>query len=134
MRASEDQLKAWMIGGLGGDGASHAALLKALAPLLRAFYRSRLNSHGDDTEDLVQETLIAVHIRRASYDRTRAFTPWLFAIARYKLIDHLRRERRFYPLENFDHMLGGVDKLAVLSEQVTLGLIDRAISPVHLAL
>lgn len=105
MRASEDQLKAWMVGGLDGDGVSHAALLHALVPLLRAFYQRRLGDSDGETEDLVQETLIAVHTRRASYDRTRGFSPWLFAIARYKLIDHFRRARRFCPLEGLEHIL-----------------------------
>ena len=42
MQASEDQLKTWMVDGLDGDAASHAALLRALVPLLRAFYRRRV--------------------------------------------------------------------------------------------
>jgi RNA polymerase sigma-70 factor (ECF subfamily) len=81
-----------MIAGLNGDAASHTALLRALVPLLRQFYRRRL---GDDDaiEDLVQDTLIAVHTRRMTYDRDRPFTAWLFAVARYKMIDHLRRGR-----------------------------------------
>ena len=70
-----------MLAGLDGDGASHAALLELAASLLRAFYRRRI-ADADDIEDLVQETLIAVHERRASYDRRRPFSPWLFAIAR----------------------------------------------------
>lgn len=82
-----------MAGGLDGDAASHAALLGALVPLLRGYYRRRLGADGE-IEDLVQETLIAVHTRRASYDRDRPFTPWAFSIARYKLVDHLRRSHR----------------------------------------
>jgi RNA polymerase sigma-70 factor, ECF subfamily len=46
-----------------------------------------------DAEDLVQETLMAVHTRRASFDRTQLFTPWVYAVARYKLVDYLRRSR-----------------------------------------
>ena len=101
MRVGEDQLKAWMIGGLDGDATSHVALLKAIVPLLRAFYRRRIASDSD-TEDLVQETLIAVHTRRATFDRDRVFTAWLFAIARYKLIDHLRRIRPTCPIDDLD--------------------------------
>jgi RNA polymerase sigma-70 factor (ECF subfamily) len=44
-----------------------------------------------DADDLVQETLMAVHSRRMTYDRNRPFTPWLHAVARYKLMDHFRR-------------------------------------------
>ena len=90
MQASEDQLKTWMVEGLNGDASAHASLLRALVPLLSAFYRRRI---GDDDaiEDLVQETLIAVHTRRISYDRSRPFLAWLFAVARHKMIDHFRR-------------------------------------------
>ena len=50
MRASEDQLKAMMIGGLDGNAVAHAALLAALVPLLRAFYRRRMRDGGDSDE------------------------------------------------------------------------------------
>lgn len=105
MRASEDQLRAMMIAGLDGDGACHAALLRALVPLLRAFYRRRMPGGEDDIEDLVQETLIAVHTRRATYDRDRVFTAWLFAVARYKMIDHFRARRRTCPIEGLEDIL-----------------------------
>lgn len=105
MRASEEQFSAWMASGLDGDAESHAALLAALVPLLHAFFRRRLADRGGDVEDLVQETLIAVHTRRATYDRDRAFTAWLFAIARYKMIDHFRRNRRTVPIEGLADML-----------------------------
>lgn len=104
MRISEDQLKAWMIGGLNGDAVSHAALLRALVPHLRIFYRRRLDDSAE-IEDLVQETLIAVHTRRSTYDRDRPFTAWLFSIARYKMIDHFRRERRHCSLEDVSEIL-----------------------------
>lgn len=105
MRANEDQLRAWMIGGLDGDAAAHASLLRALVPLLRSFYRRRMSAGADDIEDLVQETLIAVHTRRGTYDRDRVFAAWLFAIARYKMIDQFRRNRRTVPIEGLEDML-----------------------------
>ncbi len=104
MRANEDQLRAWMVSGLDGVAADHACLLRALVPVLRAFYRRRV-AGTDDIEDLVQETLIAVHTRRATYDRDRVFTAWLFAIARYKMIDHFRRHRHHVPIEGLEDML-----------------------------
>lgn len=104
MLAGEDQLKTWMVAGLNGDAASHAALLGALVPLLRAFYRRRVGD-ADAIEDLVQETLIAVHTRRMSYDRERPFPAWLFAVARYKMIDHFRRARQTCPIEDMEGIL-----------------------------
>jgi RNA polymerase sigma factor (sigma-70 family) len=102
---SEEELKRLMVSGLCGDATAHAALLSALVPLLRAYFRRRTRDTADEIEDLVQETLIAVHKRRATYDRDRAFTPWLFAIARYKMIDHFRRRQRECLTEALDEML-----------------------------
>ena len=109
MRASEEQLRSWMVAGLAGDGAAHAMLLRALVPLLRAFYRRRMRADEPAIEDLVQETLIAVHGRRMTYDAARPFTGWLFAIARYKMIDHFRRSGREAPIEGLEDQLVAED-------------------------
>jgi RNA polymerase sigma-70 factor (ECF subfamily) len=102
---SEPELRELMIRGLDGDAAAHAALLSALVPLLRAFFRKRSHSDSDDVEDMVQESLVAVHIRRGTYDPDRSFTAWLYAIARYKMIDHFRRRRRECHVEDLEQML-----------------------------
>ncbi|PZU06121.1 sigma-70 family RNA polymerase sigma factor [Sphingomonas sp.] len=105
MQPGETQLKQWMMDGLDGDAAAHCTLLRALVPLLRAFYSRRLRGRDEDVEDLVQETLIAVHTRRASYDRDRPFVAWLYAVARYRMIDHLRRARVSVPIEDVEDIL-----------------------------
>ena len=76
-----------MIRALDGDAVAYDALLRLLVPQLRAFFNRRTNSE-DVAEDLVQETLIAVHAKRSTYDRSRPFSAWLYAIARYKMADH----------------------------------------------
>ena len=81
-----------MLAGLAGEAGPYRRLLDELSGLLRAYYGRRAPP-GIDAEDLVQETLIAVHTRRATYDAGQPFTAWAYAIARYKLIDHLRRTR-----------------------------------------
>jgi RNA polymerase sigma-70 factor (ECF subfamily) len=90
-----------MIAGLDGDSAAYARLLAALGGYLRAHFRRKLGAGSADVEDLVQETLIAIHAKRAVYDRGQPFTPWAYAIARYKLLDHYRREgaRHHVPLD-----------------------------------
>lgn len=105
MRASEDQLRTWMVAGLAGDGTAHGLLLRSLLPVLRAFFRRRITGREDDVEDLVQEVLIAVHTRRATWDTARPFTPWLFAIARYKLIDHFRAHRSHCSIDDLENIL-----------------------------
>lgn len=93
--AQEDRLRSLMLASLTGDAAAYRQLLSSLSELLRRYYLRRLRSdlavHADD---LVQETLLAIHARRMTYDPSRAFTAWAYAIARYKLIDMLRRSRQ----------------------------------------
>jgi RNA polymerase sigma factor (sigma-70 family) len=91
--AVEARLRASFRDGLAGDGRAYRAFLGMLASHLRQFLRRRLRSRPDDVEDLVQECLIAVHDKRHTYDVAQPVTPWLHAIARYKLTDHLRRAR-----------------------------------------
>ena len=101
-----------MLAGLAGESAPYRRLLGERSGLLRAYYVRRAPA-GVDAEDLVQETLIAVHTRRATYDTAQPFTAWVYAIARYKLIDQLRRGRAHLraPIEEADALFvpGGVD-------------------------
>ncbi len=92
MIAEEGRYRAWMIAALAGDGGAYQALLSALARHLRAYYVRRVGP--TDAEDLVQETLIAIHTRRATYDTSQPFTAWVYGIARYKLIDEFRRAKK----------------------------------------
>jgi RNA polymerase sigma-70 factor, ECF subfamily len=80
-----------MVRGLAGDAAVYRAFLGELSAHLRAFFRRRLMRLPDDVEDLVQETLLAVHNQRHTYDDDEPLTAWVHAIARYKLIDLFRR-------------------------------------------
>ena len=94
MGASEPELRALMVSALDGDARAYRALLGDLRLRLSVFFARRLGASEGEREDLVQETLIAIHTRRETYDRHQPFTPWLFAIARYKLADHFRRVGR----------------------------------------
>jgi RNA polymerase sigma-70 factor (ECF subfamily) len=76
-----------------GDGAAYNALLRGVLPLLRARLRQRLYQPAD-AEDAVQDTLLAVHALRHTYDPGRPFLPWLFAIAERKAIDRMRSSGR----------------------------------------
>ncbi|MBX5136515.1 sigma-70 family RNA polymerase sigma factor [Rhizobium lentis] len=88
---SEEALKALMLLSLDGDEAAYRRLLTVLRLLLVGYYSRRMAAATRaDMEDLVQETLLALHSRRSTYDRNRPFTAWFFSIARYKLIDHHR--------------------------------------------
>jgi RNA polymerase sigma-70 factor (ECF subfamily) len=105
--AVERRLRAWMVAGLDGDATAHHRLLSALSGYLRGYFVRRLGADSADAEDLVQETLLAIHLKRATYDRSLPFTPWAYAVARYKLVDHVRRIRRrvHVPLEDAGALL-----------------------------
>ncbi|MGE5523886.1 MAG: sigma-70 family RNA polymerase sigma factor [Rhodospirillaceae bacterium] len=94
LNESERRLQELLVCALGGDAAAYERFLQALTGHLRAFLRKRLAGLPDDVEDLVQETLIAVHNQRHTYDPAQPVTAWLHAIAKYKLIDLLRRRSR----------------------------------------
>jgi RNA polymerase sigma-70 factor, ECF subfamily len=89
--AAEEKLRKLLLAGLGGDAAAYHAFLKQLSVLLRGFLRGRLYRMPDEVEDLVQETMLAIHNQRHTYDAGQPLTAWVYAIARYKMIDLLRR-------------------------------------------
>ena len=77
-----------------GDDEAYRRLLGKVAVWLRVVVRRGLVSAGRgpaESEDIVQETLLAMHLKRDSWDEQRPIEPWLRAIARHKLADHLRR-------------------------------------------
>src|SRR6201747_3205818 len=91
---------------MAGDAAAYHRLLRAVTPVLRAGARRGLARAGqpiDQSEDIVQEILLAVHLKRHTWDANAPFAPWLFAIARNKLIDSLRRRGRrgFVHIDDF---------------------------------
>ena len=91
MRATEEHLRELLIGGLEGNESAYRAFLVETSAHLRAFFRRRLTRMPDYVEDLVQETLLALHNQRHTYDASQPLTAWVHAIARYKMIDWLRR-------------------------------------------
>lgn len=113
---TEAELRALMIASLKGDASAHKMLLVALSGRLRAYFRSKLVRAGRtaaETEDLVQEALMAVHTRRHTYDPSEPLTPWVYAIARYKLIDYLRKsqpEMAHVPIEDAHKVMSGDDQ------------------------
>jgi len=118
MTTTETELKALMLASQGGDAASHRMLLDRLSRHLRAYYKGKLASFGKgatEAEDLVQEAVLAIHVHRHSYDPAEPLTPWVYAIARYKLIDFLRRSktsRADVPLDEVNDIIAHDDHFA----------------------
>ncbi len=115
MEANDTELRELMRAGLAGDAAAYQTLLTRLSRALRAYYKGKLGRSGrseSEAEDLMQETLLAIHTRRHTYDPAQPLTPWVYAIARYKLIDHLRQTRasmKDLPIENAEDILAQDD-------------------------
>ncbi len=95
IRYEEDERRwsALMVSAQAGDQADYRLLLGELSTMLEAYYSARLGS-GTHVDDCVQDTLLAIHEARHTYDPARPFRPWLFAIARRKAVDRIRREVR----------------------------------------
>src|SRR3546814_19035089 len=72
-----------------GDKAAYNVLLSETGMWLERYFRRRVPPHH--LEDLVQDVLLALHAKRATYDTARPFLPWLAATARYRWVDHLRK-------------------------------------------
>ena len=82
---------------LAGDAAAYRRLLEALTPRLRAVAMRSLDRAGSgsgDAEDVVQETLLAIHLKRHTWNPSEPLAPWVHAIARNKAIDVMRRRGR----------------------------------------
>lgn len=92
MNAATDQWGELMAAAQRGHAAAYRRLLDELRHWLKGFYGRRLPPAM--VEDAVQDTLIAIHEKRHTYDPARPFKPWLIAVARYKWIDRLRAMSR----------------------------------------
>ena len=90
----EIRLKPLWLAAQSGDEQAYGESLALMAGQLRCYFRRRMPSLVSDVEDLVQETLLAVHLQRGTYDANYPVTAWLIAIARHKLVDLWRRRGR----------------------------------------
>lgn len=101
---------------IAGDSAAYQHFLTSVSQALRRSVRRGLGGvdvAGADAEDIVQEVILAVHMKRHTWDQTKPIGPWIMAIARNKMIDEIRRKgrRTEVPIENFLDVLeaGGQD-------------------------
>lgn len=91
-----------------GDARAYSRFLNAITPMLRGLVRARGGSLGPDgCEDIVQEVLLAIHLKRHTWRSDAPLRPWLYAIARHKVVDAFRaRGRRVHlPIGDFADLL-----------------------------
>jgi RNA polymerase sigma factor (sigma-70 family) len=110
---AELRLKSLFLSGLAGDSNAYRSFLQALTRHLRAYLRKRIARYPEDIEDLVQDTLLAVHNARHTYRESEPLTAWVHAIARYKLTDFFRARERHdalnEPLDDYTELFAATD-------------------------
>lgn len=87
-----------------GDAGAYNQLLTRVADMLRAYFKRRVQDPGT-VEDALQEALLSIHTARHTYRPEKRFEPWMYAIADHRLIDHLRKNRRYEATEDMDSLL-----------------------------
>jgi RNA polymerase sigma-70 factor (ECF subfamily) len=105
LESRELRLKSLFTQAIAGDAVAYRTLLEELMLILDAYYRRVLHGrNANQVSDLTQETLFAIHQKRSAFDLQERFSPWLFAIARYKLIDFIRKNRREFLSDDFQKL------------------------------
>ena len=120
--SQENNWAVWMRAAMTGDAGAYRQFLVSVAPHVRAVARSRCRSLGapeGEVEDIVQEVLLTLHLKRGTWDRSRPIGPWVAAITRNKLIDILRQRGRHItvPIEDFMDSLQAEDLTPELSSR-----------------
>jgi RNA polymerase sigma-70 factor (ECF subfamily) len=95
----EAELSGLLRAAIAGDERAYADFLHRIAALVRGFVRRKIVQGGVDPEDVVQETLLAIHVKRHTWRQDAPVLPWIYAIARFKLIDAFRRRGRRIEVE-----------------------------------
>ena len=134
----EQELRGLLLAGLDGDASAYRVFLQRLSTLLRGYFRRRLQRLPDEVEDLVQDTLMAVHTQRHTYRPSEPLTAWVHALARYKLVDLWRRRARHEalndPLDDASELFASSDAEAALAKrdlgQLLQTLPDRQRLPI----
>lgn len=126
---AEESLRQLMMRGLDGDSRAYHEFLRDMSPYLRAFFRKRLSTLPDEVEDLVQETLLAIHNQRHTYDPAQPLTAWVYAIAKYKFVDLLRRragrEQLNDPIDDESEIFSSTDFEAAEARRDLSKLLDQ---------
>lgn len=105
---SEDEimLSVWMKKSQEGDSESYRLLLQKVKELMTPVIANSLTKFGlasaGGQEDVMQEILLGIHLKRATFDPEKYFLPWMHAIAKYKAIDYLRRNKFVFQMDSLD--------------------------------
>ena len=113
-----------------GDGKAYTGFLRTITPVLRGIVRAKAGGLGQAVcEDVLQEVLLAVHLKRHTWQAGAPVRPWLYAIARYKVVDAFRARggKVEVPIEDFDEILAaeaGPDPTEAADMAKMIGMLD----------
>lgn len=113
-----------------GDGRAYTVFLRTITPVLRGVVRAKGGGLGEAVcEEVLQEVLLAVHVKRHTWQDGAPVRPWLYAIARYKVVDAFRARgaRIEVPIEDFGEVLAaeaGPDPTDAADMAKIIGLLD----------
>lgn len=113
-----------------GDTRAYARFLQAVTPVLRGIVQAKGGSLGAGTcEDVLQEVLLAIHLKRHTWDPGAPVRPWLYAITRYKVVDAFRARGRNIdlPIDDFAEVLAadaGPDPTEAADMTKMIGMLD----------
>jgi RNA polymerase sigma-70 factor (ECF subfamily) len=132
-RADKDEHRwsCWMRRAQKGDENCYPTLLEELGDVIAAYLRSRFGPI-ELIEDCVQESLIAIHSARHTYDTKRLFRPWFFAIVRNRTIDLLRSQKSYQSMleknasGQLDIILG-----TPVEDEVNKSMVFAALAPAY---
>lgn len=105
---TETEWEALMIAANRGDAAAYGTLLRAMTPVLRGIIRARGHRLGAETcEDVLQNVLLAIHLKRHTWREGDPLRPWVYALTRYKVVDAFRAQGHSVtlPIEEFADVL-----------------------------
>ena len=130
MSSWEIDWAAWMRAAMAGDADAYRQFLMSVTPHVRAIARSRCRRLGapeGEAEDVVQEVLLAIHLKRGTWDQARPIGPWIAAITRNKVVDALRRRGRHVsvPIEDVMDSLSAEDQTPALMQHDMEALLAR---------
>ncbi|MBI1171010.1 sigma-70 family RNA polymerase sigma factor [bacterium] len=108
MQQTEDPWATLLVAANAGDGQAYARFLIAVTPVIRGIVRARGRSlPPDQHEDIVQDVLLGLHLKRHTWRQDHPVRPWVYAIARYKVIDAFRKRGAaiHLPIEDYSDIL-----------------------------
>lgn len=118
----------WLRAANRGDERAYTQFLREVSPVLRGIVKARGAALGDAVaEEVVQEVLLAIHAKRHTWRESEPVQPWLYAIARYKVVDAFRKRGRRIdlPIEFFAETLPAPEGPDPTDEADALRMIGR---------